>query len=120
MVQRRCERDSPPLVQPHRGHVIAGVLIGKAGRRAAALLAEAGLGEVTVRALRWQHRVDPERWWTDVVTGTARTGAIITHLDAEAAAAAKKIYDGKIIEYVDESGMAALPAVALLAMGRCG
>ncbi len=79
------------------------------------LLSGAGFTAPDVETVRWLHRVDPAQWWTDVVTGTPLTGAVISRLDPEGQRAVRRIYDRKVAAHAVGDGFVALPAVALLA-----
>jgi SAM-dependent methyltransferase len=83
----------------------------------AALLTDAGCTEVTVEELRWTHRVDPDRWWADVLAGTCVNAAVITSQDAPTVERIKREYDRIVAAYSLPGGEVELPAAALLAVG---
>jgi SAM-dependent methyltransferase len=82
-----------------------------------ALLAGAGAAGVQVVEEAWLYRVDPDRWWRDVVAGTPITGAVVSRLDPDQAAVVKKVYDRLVAELAVPGGQAEFPAVALIASG---
>ncbi|MEU7176894.1 MULTISPECIES: class I SAM-dependent methyltransferase [Streptomyces] len=78
------------------------------------LLADAGFADADVETVSWLHRVDPDQWWTDLVTGTPLTGTVVSRLDAASYAAVRRIYDRKAAAHAVGDGFVALPVVALL------
>ncbi|MCB5910588.1 class I SAM-dependent methyltransferase [Streptomyces pinistramenti] len=78
------------------------------------LLADAGFASADVDTLRLLHRVDPDRWWSDVTTGTPLTGTVVSRLDPASLAAVRRTYDRKVAAHAVGDGFVALPAVALL------
>jgi SAM-dependent methyltransferase len=81
------------------------------------LLAAAGLARPSVTRVEWEHLVDPDAWWTQVVHGVPLTGAVISRLDEASRAAVKKVYDARVARYATGDGLVALPAVALIGTG---
>jgi len=81
------------------------------------LLAAAGAAGALVAEVTWTHRVDPDRWWRDVVAGTPLTGAVISRLAAEEAALVRKAYDRLVSGFAVPGGLVELPAVALICSG---
>jgi SAM-dependent methyltransferase len=81
------------------------------------LLAAAGLAHAAVTRVEWEHLVDPDAWWTQVVHGVPLTGAVISRLDEASEAAVKKVYDAKVARYATGHGLVALPAAALIGTG---
>jgi SAM-dependent methyltransferase len=84
----------------------------------AGLFTSAGCTEVMVDALRWTHRVDPERWWRDVLAGTCVNAAVIASQPPDLLARVKAEYDRLVAPYAVPGGDVELPVVALLAAGR--
>ncbi|WP_441250159.1 methyltransferase domain-containing protein [Kitasatospora sp. McL0602] len=82
----------------------------------AALLEEAGLREVQVEPVGWTHRVDPARWWQDVLGGTVLTSSLIEGQDAPTVEKIRAAYDDLVGTYRDGDEVA-LPVAALLALG---
>lgn len=82
------------------------------------LLEQSGLGEVEVGTVRWEHRVDPERWWADTADGLASIGYVISRQDATTVRRMKDCYDELVRMHVDRDGLLCLPTAALLAAGR--
>ncbi|WP_248962047.1 class I SAM-dependent methyltransferase [Sphaerisporangium perillae] len=83
----------------------------------AELLASAGLTQVRVELLEWRHRVDPDAWWTAILTGTARTAAVIARQNPATIERVKEAYHEILIPYLTGDGHADLPAAALIASG---
>ena len=84
----------------------------------AALLSAAGLREVTSTELRWDHRTDPEVWWSGPARGIGSSGYVLLQQSPETIQRVKHEYDRLAASYLGEDGMLTLPAVALLATGR--
>jgi SAM-dependent methyltransferase len=82
------------------------------------LLITAGLSEVGTTTLEWEHRVDPEIWWSGPAAGLGSAGHIITSQSAEAQTRIKQEYDRLAARYLGADGLLTLPATALLATGR--
>ncbi|WP_055586500.1 class I SAM-dependent methyltransferase [Streptacidiphilus griseoplanus] len=98
----------------------SGMFLRDAEDRTAAfreLLAAAGAAGALVVEEAWRHRVDPDRWWRDVVAGTPLTGAVISRLEAEEAALVRKAYDRLVAGFAVPGGLVELPAVALIGSG---
>ncbi|MEU0597475.1 class I SAM-dependent methyltransferase [Streptomyces sp. NPDC006393] len=83
------------------------------------LLVQAGWAEVVSGELAWTHREDPEVWWSGPAGGVASRGLVVTGQTPEMFARIKSAYDRLVAERVAEDGLIDLPAVALLASGRC-
>lgn len=82
------------------------------------LVADAGLAEVVVEEVTWEHVVDPEEWWEKgALSGVGSSGVVIGRQDAETVALIKDAYETIIADYGVEGGKVALPAHALLASG---
>ena len=85
----------------------------------AALLAAVGFGGATARLLSWEHRVDPDQWWEEVyLSRVGTTGAVITRQDAATVARIKSEFDRLAARYAVDSGLVALPVVAVLGSGQ--
>ena len=82
------------------------------------LLREAGLADVTCRRLEWNHRADPEDWWSGPANGVASVGLVVTSQTPEMIVRLRQHYDRLIVDYRDEDGLLCLPTAALLAAGR--
>ncbi|GAA2132368.1 class I SAM-dependent methyltransferase [Kitasatospora kazusensis] len=85
----------------------------------AALLGAAGLTDVRVEHVTWTHRVDPDRWWRDVLTGTVLTSSLIEGQPAGTLARIRAAYDGLVAAHAPAGGDGTvdLPVAALLAVG---
>jgi SAM-dependent methyltransferase len=83
------------------------------------LLEHAGWAEVVSSELAWTHRKDPEVWWSGPAGGVANIGLVVTGQTPEMLARIKSAYDRLAAERAAEDGLVDLPAVALLASGRC-
>ncbi|WP_377270502.1 class I SAM-dependent methyltransferase [Peterkaempfera sp. SMS 1(5)a] len=81
------------------------------------LLAAAGAAGTQAAQEAWTHRVDPDRWWRDVIAGTPLTGAVISRLAAEEVALVRKAYDRLVSAFAVPGGLVELPAVALICSG---
>ncbi|MFI7596682.1 class I SAM-dependent methyltransferase [Actinoplanes sp. NPDC049681] len=81
------------------------------------LLERAGLGEVQVRTVRWEHRVDPEVWWAGAAGGLASIGYVISRQDAATVRRMKECYDELVRAHLDRDGLLRLPTAALLGAG---
>ncbi|MFB4304784.1 class I SAM-dependent methyltransferase [Actinomadura sp. GTD37] len=82
------------------------------------LVTEAGLTEVAVEEVTWEHVVDPEEWWeTGALSRVGTNGVIVGRQDAATVALIKDAYDTIIAGYGVAGGGVALPAHALLASG---
>lgn len=83
----------------------------------AELLRGAGLTAVRVEELSWIHRVDPDQWWRDLLSGTVLTSSLVEGQDRETAEAIKRAYDHLVAQYRTGDGRVALPVAALIATG---
>lgn len=83
------------------------------------LLEQTGWAEVASGELAWTHREDPEVWWSGPAGGVAGIGMVVTGQTPEMFARLKSIYDHLVAERVAEDGLIDLPALAVLASGRC-
>jgi SAM-dependent methyltransferase len=84
----------------------------------AALLRHAGLGNVRVDHVTWTHRVDPDQWWRDVLSGTVLTSAMIGGQPADTFRRVRTAYDGIVSQYLAADRFLRLPAAALVAVGE--
>ena len=84
----------------------------------AALLANGGITDVKTTMLSWEHRVDPEVWWSGPASGVANIGEIVTRQSPAVIDEIKRAYDRLAAAYLDPDGMLRLPVVAILASGR--
>ncbi|MFD9129612.1 class I SAM-dependent methyltransferase [Kitasatospora sp. NPDC059571] len=84
----------------------------------AGLLAEAGWADAAGRELRWTHRVGAEEFWAGAAEGMASFGQVIAAQPPAGVALVKGHYDRLAAERTDADGLLALPAVAVLAVGR--
>lgn len=85
-----------------------------------ALLAGAGLLGVESRAVEWQHRVHPERWWAGAADGIATIGYVVSRQDEATVQRMKTAFDRLVQPHLDSHGMLCLPTAALLAVGTAG
>ncbi len=83
----------------------------------AALLRQAGLKAVEVAEVSWEHRVDPEVWWSGPASGVGASGVALGRLDPITLGDVKAAYDRLVAQYATPDGLVALPACALLASG---
>jgi SAM-dependent methyltransferase len=81
------------------------------------LLRRAGLTDVDARTVTWQHRVDPELWWSGAAGGLAGIGYVVARQDAATVARMKAAYDRLAGAHLDSAGLLCLPTSALLAAG---
>lgn len=84
----------------------------------AALLTAAGLAQVRVEPVEFSHVVAPDVWWEAISSGTVTTTGRLRALDLDALNQVRAAYQDVIGAYVDEDGLAHLPALAWLAVGR--
>ncbi|MGW0857163.1 class I SAM-dependent methyltransferase [Streptomyces sp. NPDC002690] len=88
----------------------------------AALLAGAGLADVSCTALAWDHRATVEEWWTGAASGVATIGRIVTAQTPATVAEIKRHYEALGAEFVlpgdEDEKVLVLPHRALLASGR--
>jgi SAM-dependent methyltransferase len=83
----------------------------------AALLAEAGFTGVTCATVRFEHRVDPDRWWAGTAGGVGPTGALVAAQPQDVIDAVRKEFDALAAPLLGDDGLLVLPHVALLAAG---
>ncbi|MFF6995389.1 class I SAM-dependent methyltransferase [Streptomyces sp. NPDC008313] len=83
------------------------------------LLEQTGWAGVAGGEIAWTHRADPEVWWSGPAGGVAGIGQVVTGQTPEMSARIKAAYDRLVAERVAEDGLIDLPAVAVLASGRC-
>jgi SAM-dependent methyltransferase len=84
----------------------------------AGLLEDAGLGDVAVQELDWEHVVEPEEWWrTGPMARVGSNGVVLARQTPEVIAKVKDAYDRRTASYARDDGETALPAHALLAHG---
>ena len=83
-----------------------------------ALLMKAGLSDVVSTEIAWEHRVDPEVWWSGPAGGLGGVGYVLTRQTPEMVAKIKQEYDRLAATRLDADGSLLLPAIALLAHGR--
>ncbi|WP_433730637.1 class I SAM-dependent methyltransferase [Actinoplanes sp. CA-051413] len=81
------------------------------------LLWRAGLTQVDSRTVAWEHRVDPELWWSGAAGGLASIGHVVARQDAATVARMKAAYDRLAGAHLDSAGLLCLPTSALLAVG---
>ncbi|WP_327177209.1 class I SAM-dependent methyltransferase [Streptomyces sp. NBC_01335] len=88
----------------------------------AALLAGAGLTDVSCTPLAWDHRATVEEWWSGAATGVAAIGRIVTAQTPATVAEIKRHYEALSAEFVlpggEDEKLLVLPHRALLASGR--
>ncbi|GAA4865097.1 class I SAM-dependent methyltransferase [Kitasatospora terrestris] len=78
----------------------------------AGLLTAAGFTEVEVEPVTWTHRVDPQRWWQDVLSGTVLTSSLIESRPPAVVERIRAAYHRLAAAHPD-----GLPVAALLASG---
>ncbi|GGK78471.1 SAM-dependent methyltransferase [Sphaerisporangium melleum] len=79
-----------------------------------ALLTDAGLTGARTEIVEWRHDVDPDAWWTAVLTGTARTAAVIARQNPATLERVRAAYLDLLTPYRTPDGRVSLPAAALL------
>jgi len=84
----------------------------------AQVLRGAGLVDVVVTEHRWDHRVDPDTWWSGPASGVATIGKVLTGAPPRAQAEARAHFDRLAAALRDDDGLLVLPHVALLGHGR--
>ncbi|HST86586.1 MAG TPA: class I SAM-dependent methyltransferase [Kineosporiaceae bacterium] len=82
---------------------------------AAELLTAAGLVDVRSGLLEWQHRVDPEQWWSGAVNGVAGIGFTVSQQDAPTVSRMKAEYDRIAGRDLDDEGRLNRPTAAIVA-----
>ncbi|WP_407991754.1 class I SAM-dependent methyltransferase [Kitasatospora sp. CMC57] len=81
----------------------------------ASLLASAGLHEAACRTIHWDHRADPEEWWSGPASGVAFIGQLLLSRPEPIRAEVKHHFDLLSREFLGEDGRLVLPHAALLA-----
>ena len=84
----------------------------------AALLASAGLTEVSCDPLTWDHVATPEEWWSGAAAGVGLIGQSISQQAPETIVRIKAAYDELVPRYAGPDGRLVLRYHALLARGR--
>ncbi|WLW58322.1 class I SAM-dependent methyltransferase [Streptomyces sp. YU58] len=84
----------------------------------AALLGDAGLGDVCCNTLHWEHRTTPEEWWSGPAAGVATIGQIVTSQAPAIIEEIKRHFDALCAEFTGPEGALVLPHVAVMACGR--
>ncbi|CAL9601303.1 class I SAM-dependent methyltransferase [Streptomyces sp. enrichment culture] len=84
----------------------------------AGLLRGAGLSEVSCAVLSWDHRTDPEEWWSGPASGVSMLGQALVDQPPETVAAVRRHFDALAAEFTAPDGSLLLPHTALLACGR--
>jgi len=82
---------------------------------AAELLTAAGLVDVRSGLLEWQHRVDPEQWWSGAINGVAGIGFTVSQQDPPTVARMKAEYDRIAGQDLDGEGRLSRPTAAIVA-----
>ncbi|MEU6079300.1 methyltransferase domain-containing protein [Streptomyces sp. NPDC047108] len=83
----------------------------------AELVTGAGLRAVSCSSVVWDHREDPETWWSGAAEGIATIGLVLGRLSPDARAAVKDHYARLATGFARPDGTLALPHAALLAHG---
>ncbi|MFJ5924429.1 class I SAM-dependent methyltransferase [Kitasatospora sp. NPDC092948] len=83
-----------------------------------ALLAAAGLNEVSGRRLRWNHRTGAEAWWSGPASGVAFLGELLRHQPPDVRARVRREFDRLAAELRSSDGELDLPHAALLVSAR--
>jgi SAM-dependent methyltransferase len=81
------------------------------------LLRQAGLTEVEPGIVEWEHRVDPELWWSGAAGGLASIGAVVARQDEATERRMKAAYDRLAGAHLDDAGRLCLRTAAVLATG---
>lgn len=82
------------------------------------LLLDAGLTHVSCESLTWDHRTDPDEWWSGPASGVATIGQIIVNQQPGTIARTRRHFDVLAAEFTAPDGLLVLPHRALLACGR--
>ncbi len=82
------------------------------------LLSVAGLRDVTCEEMRWEHRVDPEVWWSGPLSGVASIGHVVSHQDEATVVRMKAHYDELSARFLRSDGLLHLPTSAVIGVGR--
>ncbi|MFF6960316.1 methyltransferase domain-containing protein [Streptomyces sp. NPDC008317] len=80
------------------------------------LFADARLPGATARTLAWDHRVDPDTWWSGPAAGIASVGQLLTAQPPSVVAAVRAEFDRLAAEFTTPEGLLALPHTAVLAV----
>jgi hypothetical protein len=72
---------------------------------------------VAARTVVWEHRVDPELWWSGAAGGLASIGAVVARQDAATVRRMKAAYDRLAAAHLDDAGLLCLRTAAVLAVG---
>ena len=65
------------------------------------------------RTVTWEHRVDPELWWSGAAGGLAGIGYVVARQDAATVARMKAAYGRLAGVHLDSTGLLCLPTSAL-------
>lgn len=84
------------------------------------LVRRGGLTGVRCRSVGWEHRVDPEAWWSGAAGGLAGIGAVVAGQSPATVRRMKDAYDRLAALHLDEAGRLCLRTSALLATGTAG
>lgn len=79
-------------------------------------LGDAGFAAISIDAFSGTVRVDPARWWEDVLRSTPRTGSLIQRQTAGVQAEIRRRYDELVAAYTEGADVV-LPVAAVLASG---
>lgn len=79
------------------------------------LLRGVGMTAVESSLIEWQHRVDPERWWSGAANGVASIGFVVSQQDPLTVRRMKSEYERLILEHLDAEGLLRMPTAAVLA-----
>ena len=82
------------------------------------LLESAGFREAGCETVRWDHRADPEVWWSGPAAGVAFVGQIVVSQPEEVRAEIKHHFDLLCAEFAEPDGRLVLPHEALLVGAR--
>ncbi len=81
------------------------------------LLRGAGLVDVDITVVEWEHRVDAQTWWAGALNGIASIGHVVAAQDGHAVARMRVRYDILSASFRREDGLLHLPTAALLGVG---
>lgn len=82
------------------------------------LVHSAGFAEAEGETLRWDHRAEPEVWWSGPASGVAFLGQIVTSQPEEVRAEIKRQFDVLCTEFAGPDGRLVLPHQAVLVGAR--
>jgi SAM-dependent methyltransferase len=109
--------DAAGVTRPPTPGLAAAEDFPRTGAGLGALLRQAGLTGVESRTVGWEHRVDPELWWSGAAGGLASIGAVVARQDAATVRRMKAAYDRLAGAHLDDAGRLCLRTAAVLVVG---